>query len=217
MKNLFKSIGLIVITLSVIIPSVVIAQPKIELTPFGGYQFGGKMRFYEGDLKIENAPNYGILMDIAVAPDTKLELYWSQMQTSASFTPYYGYGYLDTLIKPFDVNINYIQIGGVREAQLDNAKIVPFGAFTLGATYFSPTDNTVNDSWKFSMTLGAGLKIWFSDRVGIRLQGRMLMPMYFGGAGVYFGTGGSGISVGAGSSIIQGDFTGGLIIGLGDQ
>jgi len=58
--------------------------------------------------------------------------------------------------------------------------------------------------------------IWFSDRIGIRLQGRLLMPLYFAGAGVYFGSGGSGLSVGAGSTILQGDLTAGLIIGLGD-
>lgn len=216
MKNRFKIIGLILITVSIILPSLSFAQSKIELTPFVGYQFGGKMRFYEGELKVQDDLNYGLLVDIALAPDTYLEIYWSQMQTSAKFTPYYGYSYLDYLSEPFDININYIQIGGVQEVDIDNDMIKPFGAFTLGTTYFSPQENGYQDSWQFSVTLGGGAKIWFSDRVGIRLQGRLLMPLYFAGGGVYFGTGGSGLSVGAGSTILQGDFTAGLMIGLGD-
>ena len=199
----------------IILPSVSFAQAKIEITPFGGYMFGGKLRFYEGELKIEDNANYGILLDIALAPDTKLEFFWSQMATTARFKSYYGFNFPE-LEDPFSVNVNYIQIGGVQEADINNDKIKPFGAFTLGTTYFNPQESGMQDSWRFSVTLGGGAKIWFSDRIGIRLQGRLLMPLYFAGGGVYFGTGGSGVSVGAGSTILQGDLTAGLIIGLGD-
>ena len=97
---------------------------------------------------------------------------------------------------------------------MDNIR--PFGAFTLGTTYFTPQEGGYQDEWKFSMTLGGGVKIWFSDRVGIRLQGRLMLPMFWGGAGFSVGTGGSGFYLGGGTSMVQGDFTGGLIIGLGD-
>ncbi len=199
-----------------IIPSDAISQGKIELTPFGGYMFGGKMRFYEGDLKINDNANYGLIMDVEVAPDTKIELLWSHMSTEAGFQGKYGYDFLTT--PPFDVSVGYIQIGSVRELNYDNIR--PFGAFTLGTTYFLPSGNTgevsYQDTWKFSVTLGGGAKIWLSDRIGIRLQGRLMMPMFWGGVGFTVGTGGSGFSVGAGTTMVQGDFTGGLIIALGD-
>ena len=214
MNRIYKFLALVIITLSVLVPSVTFAQAKVEVTPFGGYMFGGKLRFYEGELKIQDNANYGILLNFALAPDTKLELFWSQMATTARFKSYYGFDFPE-LEDPFSVNVNYIQIGGVQEADINNDMIKPFGAFTLGTTYFNPTDNNLQDSWRFSVTLGGGVKFWFTDRVGIRLQGRLLMPLYFSGAGIYFGTGGSGLSVGAGSAILQGDLTGGLIIGLG--
>jgi len=66
------------------------------------------------------------------------------------------------------------------------------------------------------MTLGGGVKIWLSDRIGIRAQGRLLLPMMWAGAGLSVGTGGTGFSLGAGTAMVQGDFTGGLIIALGD-
>lgn len=193
------------------------AQARIEISPYGGYMLGGKMRFYEGDLKINDAANYGLALDVEVAPDTKIEIFWSQMGTTAQFNGSYGYDFLDT--DPFDVNLGYIQIGSLREIDMDNIR--PFGAFTLGTAYFIPQSNNTSEvqyenTWKFSVTLGGGVKIWFTDRVGIRLQGRLMLPMFWGGAGFSVGTGGSGFTVGAGTSMAQGDFTGGLIIALGD-
>ena len=53
-----------------------------------------------------------------------------------------------------------------------------------------------------------------SERVGIRLQARLLMPLYYSGAYFGVGTGGSGFSVGGGIHGVQGDFTGGLVLFL---
>ena len=44
----------------------------------------------------------------------------------------------------------------------------------------------------------------------------MLMPMYFAGVGLWAGTGGGGVSVGAGVPIVQGDITAGLVLRLGE-
>jgi hypothetical protein len=214
MKQMKKHISItgFLLILILFVPDVIMAQGKIELTPFGGYMFGGRMRFYEGDLKIQDNANYGLAMDVEIANNTKLELFWNQMMTTAEFRPFYGYESLR--IDPFDVNVGYIQIGSVREVDYDNIR--PFIALTLGTAYFSPQDTQYKQTWKFAASLGGGAKIWLSDRVGIRLQGRLLMPMFWGGVGFTVGTGGSGFTVGAGSSMIQGDLTGGLIIALGD-
>lgn len=200
------------LALLLIVPLTTLAQGQFEITPFGGYMFGGKFRFYEGELKIQDAGNYGALVDIEIATDTKIELLWSQMQTSARFKPYYGYDYISS--DPFNLTLNYFQIGGVREADYDNIR--PFGALTFGAAYFKPTSMGLPDNWQFAVTLGGGVKIWITEQIGIRLQGRLMLPMYFAGVGAYFGTGGSGLTVGASSSVVQGDFTGGLIFSFGE-
>jgi hypothetical protein len=216
MKFTLSSLVVSILIALMVFPFDLAAQ-RIEVTPFGGYMFGGKMRFYEGDLKINDAANYGLAVGVEVAPDTKIEVFWSQMNTTSQFNGTYGYDYLDT--EPFNTNVGYIQIGSVREIDMDNIR--PFGAFTLGTTYFNPQETNTgqvqyDDTWKFSVTLGGGVKIWFSERVGIRLQGRLMLPMFWGGAGFTVGTGGSGFTVGAGTAMAQGDLTGGLIIGLGD-
>ena len=63
--------------------------------------------------------------------------------------------------------------------------------------------------------LGLGVKLMFSDRVGIMLRGRLMMPMTFAGVGFYAGTGGAGLTMNSWVAPLQGDFNGGLIIKLG--
>jgi hypothetical protein len=212
MKQIFFKSALVIAVALLLNPGLSFAQGKLELTPFAGYQFGGKLRLYEGEIKLDNAANYGLVLNYEVAKDTKLELFWSQMNTTAQFNPYYGYGNLE--VDPFDMNVGYIQIGSVREINMDNIR--PFGSFTLGTTYFLPQNTIYEDAWKFSVTLGGGVKIWLSDRVGIRMQGRLMLPMFWSSTGFSVGTGGSGFYVGGGTSLVQGDFTGGLIIALGE-
>lgn len=216
MRKVLNQFVFTLAVLAFLVPADTIAQGKIELTPFGGFMFGGKMRFYEGDFKIQDNANYGLVMDVELAKDTKLELMWAHMNTTGQFNGKYGYDFLTT--DPFNLGVGYIQIGSVREINYDNIR--PFGAFTLGTTYFLPSGNSssvqYDDTWKFSVTLGGGAKIWLTDRVGIRLQGRLMLPMFWGGAGFTVGTGGAGFTVGASTSMVQGDFTGGLIIALGD-
>ena len=65
------------------------------------------------------------------------------------------------------------------------------------------------------------MKYFFTDVVGIKVQARLLMPLYFGGVGIGcgIGTGGANCGGGAtfGSEIIQGDFTGGVVLRLGGE
>ncbi len=213
MKTIWKILAFALVIMT-ILPFESQAQKRVEITPFGGYMFGGRIRFYEGELRIKDNGNYGIALSTEIRPDVQFELSWSQMQSNATFRPNYGYGYLEG---SFDVNVNYFQAGGVWE--MDKGKIHPFGLFSLGATWFDAKDSKIEDVWRFSMALGGGVKVWFSDVVGIRLQGRFLVPMYFSGAGLFcgFGTGGSncGVSVGTSSTILEGDLTAGLIFKLG--
>ena len=108
----------------------------------------------------------------------------------------------------FDMDVHYIQIGGIYGIQQDN--ILPYGTFSLGATIFHPKDRGFSDEWRFSATFGLGAKVYLSERIGIRLDGRLLFP--FTGGAIWVGSG--GVSAGGTSSIIQGNVNGGLIISL---
>ena len=206
-----KKIKLLLIT--IIFPAMLFSQGGVEIVPFAGYMFGGSVNYYEGKLKIDNGVNYGVSVLVPMHHLLDIEINYTRMDSKASFSKYAGYPLLEN--KETTMATNYIQIGGISKFYSQNTKVTPFGSFSLGATWFSPTDGSFQDVWRFSAALGLGVKMMFSDRIGIMLRGRLMMPMYFGGVGVYAGTGGSGVSVNSVVAPLQGDFNGGLIIKIG--
>ncbi len=189
---------------------------QTDLQPTVGYQFGGRYRFYEGDIKLQNAMNYGITLDHELMPGIMIELYYTQMNTDAEWRPA-APRYDNLLPRNFKTDVHYFQLGGLK--YVDKGNIQPFGAFTLGATWFHSYESDKPaqgvDNTLFSITLGGGVKIMFSEKVGIRLQGRLLMPMYFNGLFLGVGTGGASLGATSTIPIVQGDFTGGLVFRLG--
>jgi len=190
---------------------VLIYSQGIELVPFAGYMFGGSIRYVEGKANLENSGNYDLSILVPVQPLVDVEINYTRMTSKGSFTPYTGYPgleYAETTIAT-----NYFQIGGISKFYKGNDKVAPFGSLSIGATWFSADE--ISDIWRFSATVGLGVKIMASDRVGFMLRGRLMMPMNFAGTSIYIGTGGSGLSMNAVVAPLQGDFDGGLIIKVG--
>jgi len=206
-----KKIKLLLI--AIIFPSMIFAQGGVEIVPFAGYMFGGSIKYYEGKLKIDNGMNYGVSVLVPVHQLLDVEINYTRMDSKASFSSYAGYPNFSD--RETNLATNYIQIGGISKFYSQNTKVTPFGSLSIGAAWFSPSDGSFQDVWRFSAALGLGVKVMLSDRIGIMLRGRMLMPMYFGGVGMYVGSGGSGVSVNSVVAPLQGDFNGGLIIKLG--
>lgn len=195
-----------------------VSAQKFEITPFYGYMFAGKVTGYQGDLNIRNNGIYGFMLDISVHPAMQVELFYSRTDTRADFVEYRGPTY-----KLTDVSVNYFQIGALRHIN-KTKNIIIYGIGTLGATLFSPSGEGYNETpiqysyedwWLFSLTFGGGAKIFLSKKIGIRLEGRLMMPITWAGGGFMVGTGGSGFYLGGGSAILQASLTAGLIIALG--
>lgn len=204
-----KKIKLLILT--ALFPTLLFSQGA-EIVPFAGYMFGGSVKYTQGKLNVSDGMNYGVSILVPVQSLVDIELNYTRMDSKASFRSYSGY----PLYPDYDISnlsTNYFQIGGISKFYRGDSKVTPFGSFSLGATWFS--DSNIDDVWKFSATAGLGVKIMFSERVGIMLRGRLMMPMTFGGAGFYFGTGGSGLSLNSYITPLQGDFNGGLIFKLG--
>lgn len=216
MKNIFTSLITIGLFMGLFIfPKASDAQ--VELTPFGGIFFNGKIDFIEGDLKFTNEASYGAILSIPIRHGVMAELSYTRSESTASWepNPYYG---SEFPAANFGVNINYFQVGAIKQAEIQD-DFYGFGGLTLGAAYYNTTANSIQDLWRFAIGLQAGLKYFFNDHIGIRVQGRMLLPIYSGGTGFYcgVGTGGSscGVSVGGSTLIMQGDITGGLVFRFG--
>jgi len=202
--------------LSLLIPAFSFAQGGIEIMPFAGYMFGGSINFYEGKLKITDGADYGVSLLFPVRDVVDIEVSYTGMRSEAQFTAYSNYPAFSD--EQTGVHTNYFQIGALKKLKLNNPDIMPFGSFSLGATLFAL--DAYNDTWRFSVTLGGGVKFMFSDHVGLMVRGRLMMPMSFGGVGGYcgIGTGGSGcgLSLNSYATLLQGDFSGGLVFKMGN-
>ena len=201
---LSKSIKAITLAVLFLFSVVSMQAQGLELTPQVGYFWAGKLRTYNGELRLGDAMNYGLAVNYSTNPGTYFQIDWFISNTVAD---YYRYGYNDVQ-EEIKLTTNYIQVGVIQEMNYGSA-LRPFGLFTMGTTISSPENYYTN--WLFSLGIGGGLKAYVSDRIGLRLQGRFLLPVYFNGGGVWCGTGGCGYGISTGTAIAQGDVSLGLI------
>ena len=191
---------------------------KAEIGGFYGISFNSRIRTYYGDFKIDDKANYGGQLNIAMSSDMFIELMYNRTDTKVQYFDRFGAS------QPFDLSIEYYHVGGLQQVDIGNDMIAPFGVFTLGATRFN-IKNQVDlegdgsnyysgDAWAFSIALAGGAKIFLAERIGIRLQARLGMPMLFNG--LYLGVGTGGASGGASFRVplVQFDLSAGIFLRL---
>jgi hypothetical protein len=194
--------------LTLTVSSTALAQGKGEITGFAGYAFGGKIGLATGDLKVVDSEMYGAILGLFVRPGYAVELSWNYQPTELEWRPLVGER------ERIGLDVHYFQIGGLR--QVDSGNAHPFLKFTLGATYYNPANDLLNDvnlssEWRFSFTLGLGAKYFFNPRVALRLQGDLVGTFLNTSGGMFCGFGGCSLGL-FGSGVISGDVTGGLSI-----
>ena len=180
---------------------------KIEITPQYGYQIGAKYSYYGGYLKLTDSDQYGLTVGAPISDNVQLEFMWAQQNATVRIKdPLYGYP-RETDVT--DIKVNHYQIGVNHIFGYGDA--VPFFGMSAGWSTFNPDDRQYNSSTKFELGISGGLKYFFTNNLGIRLQTQLLMPIDWGG--VYFSNSGSGVSVGG--TILQLNFSGGFIFAFG--
>ncbi|MCK5816360.1 MAG: hypothetical protein KAH07_10500, partial [Flavobacteriaceae bacterium] len=116
----------------------------------------------------------------------------------------------------YDSRFDHYQLGSLHEFSSDDIR--PFLKASLGASYYRILNsNSFNDSsWEFSGSIGGGVKIFFNERIGLRLQTNLILPMRWSGGGVYCGpygcSGGTSFHV----PLVHWEVSGGLIVKMGD-
>lgn len=190
------------------------SNAQIEINAYGGYVPGSKTAYtYNGyRLRIDGGGNFGVGISKVLPTGIAVELGYSRFESTLKQD-----GGIFEVVKPQNITVEYYQIGALKPL-MEGETFVPYGLFSLGASRFAPKEAS-QDYWRFAINAGLGIKYFFNDKVGIRLQARVLMPLYFQGAGFgcSIGTGGSGCGtgIGMGSEILQADFTGGVVLRVG--
>ena len=178
---------------------------KFEITPQYGYQIGSKWNYYGGYVKLKASDQFGITLDATINDDVQAEFIWVQQNTVVDVQ--------DIVLYPkekdvTDVTVNHYQFGAIHT--IGYSDTVPFIGGSAGWSTFNPADSAFSSTTKFSFGISGGVKHFFSDHIGVRLQAQLLVPVDWGG--VYIGSGGGGVT--AGGSLVQLNFSGGLVIAI---
>ena len=197
---------LLILSAALLISFTMEAQ-KVEITPQYGYQIGAKYNYYGGYVKMKSSDQYGLTFGINATDDVTVEFMWAQQNSVLTVKDAVFYPQETDLS---DMVVNHYQIGAIHMFGYSDAR--PFAGLSAGWSTFNPEEARYDSTTTFTLGITGGFKYFFTKRVGLRIQTQLLMPISWGG--VYVGGGGGGVT--AGGSILQLNFSGGLIIGLGD-
>lgn len=215
---LYKGLIVLIILLASMVSH---AQVNVEITPFGGWLWTSKVPvtvwedpFYRQiDVKVTDKVSYGGRLGVRVDFSKLIEFEYTRTEAEI-IVP----GADTDSTGSFGFTSNYYLLGGIYEGL--QGDVVPYGILNGGLVSFRAKEGRKQSTTMFVAGIGAGVKYAVSERVGLRLQGRFLLPMQFSGVGLGcgIGAGSSGCNVGASgyTSVIQGDFTGGVVINIGE-
>jgi hypothetical protein len=154
---------------SIVMPAHAQQTPaKFELTPFGGYRFGGSFEIDESpdSFDFEDSASYGLIVNFPHRANTRWEIIYANQSTEAEFS---GVTTGDAVI---DVDLQMLQIGGTYQFEAENEKVLPYLAATLGATHAKASGTSSESDTFWSGSIGLGILVAPNSRVGLRLEAR---------------------------------------------
>jgi len=182
--------------------------PKMEIAAQYGYSFGALVYSGSGEIRLDPGPWYGGALDFYLKRDIMLEL--SYYYRTGDLTRRGGSAWEPGFSTDLGTqSTNYIQIGSLKTFRKD--KVAPFLGGNLGLGWFSSDVPGSETSTFFTVSGLGGAKIYLSEHFGLRLQGRLILPIFWGSLGFYCGTGGCGAGAG-GTGTVEGELSGGLFL-----
>ncbi len=189
----------------------------IEFSATYGSMWGGNVGSRLGEIRTATGPSLGLALDIPLHPAFAVELSYTRQDGALD------YDTRGNITNLTDMSVNYWQIGAVRG--LTKGKIRPFVTTGLGATYYSPAQDTVtiegetfniSSSTKFSLVIGAGFKAYFgkAEKIGLRASIKTFPTLYNTGGEIWFGSGGASVGI-TGDAIWQWEAAAGLTVKFG--
>ena len=187
---------------------------RFELTPTFSYNFGGTISAADSalsnfDLDAADSESYGITFGIPLSPWAQIELLASRQQTQLE----YDRGNFGGSLGVADFDVTYYHVGGL--FQWGNGQVHPFVVASLGVTNLNPDIPGAGAESKFSGSLGGGVKVFFTDNIGLRFEGRGFWTLLDGNSDDYYHDGcrhDCGYYYGYSNTFDQGQASAGLII-----
>ena len=192
-------------------PSNAYTRGRFELTPTFSYNFGGTLSaedsdLFDFDLEADDSEAYGVTFGIPLSPWAQIELLASRQQTQLA----YDEGLFGGVRGLADFDVTYYHVGGL--FQWGNGQIHPFLVASLGVANLNPDVPGARAENKFSGSIGGGVKIFFTDNIGLRLEGRGFWTLLDGNDDDYYWDEGCYCDYGYSETFDQGQASAGLII-----
>jgi hypothetical protein len=194
---------LTLIPLFLLLNTLVFAQ-SVEFTPLYGYTISGKVDNYNRSFNVGDDMSFGGILSVEIDHMSYVELSYLRTNTDVVTNR--------TNNGTFDLAVEHYQVGALRE--FTEGKVVPFAKGMIGTTRYAQTSKGDGRYWLFSAGFGLGAKIFFTERIGLRLHSNLMLPMQFSGGGFFCGTGGCGTGISFNVPLVHWELGGGLIIRL---
>ncbi len=135
----------------------------LEITPIGGYRFGGTFQVDESDTSwdVEDSSSFGLIVNLPHDTNTRYEFVYFEQSSDAELDG------VTTGQSIIDLEQRTLQIGGTYQWSGD--KVRPYLAATIGGTRIEAAGES--DTF-FSGSIGLGMMINPAARFGIRLEAR---------------------------------------------
>lgn len=137
-----------------------------EITPFVGYMAGGGFEdpTDSSDRNLDTDTNFGFIFNAAVDSWRHYELLYSRQSTRVKGTT------------PFDLDVQYLQIGGI-VSYPEGRRVIPYFGLGVGAAQFSPDVPGFDDETKLAFSAAGGFRVPVTDHFGVRLDLRAFVTL----------------------------------------
>lgn len=159
--------------------------PRFSVTPIAGYTFGGEFEDEAGTASVEldDAAHWGLIANLRESANTQWEVFYARQQSEADIAELPG----GLPAGAVDLDVQYLHVGGTYVA--DGVRARPFLAATVGVTRFDPDPLSFDSENFFSFGIGAGWQYAPTERLGLRLESRLLGTFLRSDSDLFCGTG----------------------------
>ena len=137
-----------------------------EITPFGGYMFGGEFEdpADNSERDLESDTGFGVILDVAADSWRHYEFLYASQSTQVEGAT------------PIDMDVQYLQIGGIVSYE-EATRVIPYFGLTFGGAHFSPDGPGLDDETKVAFSAAGGVRIPITDHIGVRLDARAFITL----------------------------------------
>ena len=166
MNTNFRTVALLAILAPGSSPVPALASdedPGLEITPLGGYRFGGTLQVDDSDTSwdVNDSSSFGLIVNLPHDANTKYEFAYFEQSSEAELD---GVTIGRSIV---DLDQRTLQIGGTYRWPGD--RVQPYLSATIGGTRIEAAGES--DTF-FSGSIGVGMTIGPASNFGIRLEAR---------------------------------------------